>query len=199
MTFSEIRYYYYRDQHRAPRVTLCRVRDDLGRYGYGWSICTDPSPHPGDRIHDGQRIRGGRSIARGRAEAALSVRRGLACPIGVDGVICRLYWRPICREEALMVIHDCQAHGLLSFLESRNVRLVPMSLQPSTRLPIGDIPRLGSQIPYEKLANAIRAGADANELARLEMLGAVDAAGYLGTPTVYSEALKRFVPESEAL
>ena len=199
MTITEVKYYYYRDQHRAPRVTLCRVRDDLGRYGYGWSICTDPSPHPGDRIQEGKLIRGGRSIAKGRAEAALTTRRGIACFIKADGVVCRLYSRPIQRCEALAVIRACpQAFGLLACIKERDVLWFPETMRPPT-VPLDAIPRFSSQVPSKQLSKAIRAGGDANELARLEMLGYMDAAGYLHDPTVYSEALERFVPESEAL
>lgn len=250
MTITEVKYYYYRDQHRAPRVTLCRVRDDLGRYGYGWSICTDPSPHPGDRIQDGELIRGGRSIARGRAEASLTPRRGIACFIKADGVVCRLYWRPIRRREALEVIRTCpEAFGLLACIKERDILWFPETMRPPA-VPIDAILRFGSQIPSKqlskawsaaaaankvaaaqlefqkdverRLSKAIRAGGDANELARLEMLGAVDAAGYLTevdvnalarqkalqhldtlqeaeARKVYSEALERFVPGSEAL
>ena len=199
MTITEVKYYYYRDQHRAPRVTLCRVRDDQGRYGYGWSICTEPSPHPGDRIQNDTLIRGGRSIAKGRAEAALTPRRGIACFIKADRVVCRLYWRPIRRREALAVIRACGgAFGLLACIKERDVLWFPETMRPPT-VPLDVSPRFGSQIPSKELSKAIRAGGDANELARLEILGAVDAAGYLHTPTVYSEALERFVPESEAL
>ena len=188
MTITDVRYYYYRDQHRAPRVTICRVRDDLGRYGYGWSICTEPSPHPGDRIHDDTLIRGGRSIARGRAEAALTVKRGIACFIKADKIVCRLYWRPIRRREALAVIRACAgAFGLLACIKERDVLWFPETLRPKSIA--------YNQVPMKH----ILAGSDANELARLEMLGYADAAGYLHTPTVYSEALERFVPESEAL
>ncbi len=215
MTITNVKYYYYRDQHRAPRVTLCRVRDDLGRYGYGWSICTDPSPHPGDRIQNDTLIRGGRSIARGRAEAALSVRRGIACYVKADQIICRLYWRPIRRLEALAVIRACPgAFGILACIKERDVLWFPKIMRPKISEEFSPAWRFASneaveaQIEFQKdverrrarrLANAIRAGADANELARLEILGAVDDAGYLNTPTVYSEALERFVPESEAL
>ena len=202
MTITDVKYFYYRDPHRAPRVTLCRVRDDLGRYGYGWSICTDPSPHPGDRIQDGQLLRGGRSIARGRAEAALTTKRGVACCIKADGVVCRLYWRPIRHPEALAVIRACGgAFGLLACIKECDVLWYPEPMRPPT-VPLDAIPRFGSQIPSRQLSNAIRAGADANELTRLEMLESAmltDAAGYLQTPEVYSEALERFVPESEAL
>ena len=199
MTITDVKYYYYRDKHRAPRVTLCRVRDDMGRYGYGWSICTEPSPHPGDRIQDDVLIRGGRSIARGRAEAALTERRGIACFIKADGVVCRLYWRPIRRREALAVLLTCGgAFGLFACIKERDILWFPESMRPPV-VPIDAIPRFGSQIPSKQLSTAIRAGGDANELARLEMLGYMDAAGYLHNPTVYSEALERFVPESEAL
>ena len=222
MVITDVKYYYYRDQHRAPRVTLCRVRDDLGRYGYGWSICTEPSPHPGDRIQNDVLIRGGRSIARGRAEAALTERRGIACFIKADGVVCRLYWRPIRRREALAVLLTCGgAFGVFACIKERDVLWFPETMRPPA-VPIEAIPRFGSQIHSKQLSTAIRAGGDANELARLEILGAVDAAGYLTevdvnalarekvlqhlerlqeaeARKVYSEVLERFVPESEAL
>ena len=246
MTITDVKYYYYRDQHRAPRLTLCRVRDDQGRYGYGWSICTDPSPHPGDRIQDGELIRGGRSIAKGRAEAALTERRGIACFSKPDGVVCRLYWRLIRRREALAVIRACGgAFGLLACIKERDVLWFPETMRPTMREisqkstvsteghhdvseSIFDRYRRGTASDEEtdkkkaQLQRHLLAGADANELARLEILGAVDSAGYLTqvdvnalsrkkalqhldtlqeaeARKVYSEALERFVPESEAL
>lgn len=221
MTFSEIRYYYYRDAHRAPRVTICRVCDTQGRYGYGWSICTEPSPHPGDRIQfdwagNDVWIRGGRSIARGRATAALTGTRGVEClPYGTAP--CFLYRRPIRRAEAIGVLVACHAFALLNVQETRDVRGFPLPiLPPQQAVPSSNAvtdtvvanPHAfapSSQVSARRLTtyrHAILAGADANELARLELLEAfplTDAAGYLQVPEVYSEALERFVTESEAL
>ena len=36
---TSVRYCYYRDDFRAPRITLCRYEED-GRICYGWAICS---------------------------------------------------------------------------------------------------------------------------------------------------------------
>ena len=204
MVVPDIRYQYYRDRHGAPRVTLCRIRTEDGHYGYGWSICTDPSPHPADRMHNDIRIRGGRSIARGRAEAALK-NRGVQCHPFLDAS-CWIFHRPIRRVEALAVLEECQAAAMLYFLTTRNTKWLSQAMRPDmgSRSDTHVKPQGTPSPQHPQIFQSIylRAGADANELARLEMLEAqqaTDAAGYLQTPTVYSEVLERFVPENEAL
>ena len=57
-------FYFYDNtgEHRRPVVTVCRLRNDEGKYGYGWAICSDK---------DIPCKRTGRAIAEGRARAAL--------------------------------------------------------------------------------------------------------------------------------
>ena len=41
---SNARFFYFYDytgEHRRPVVTVCRLRNDGGQYGYGWAICSD--------------------------------------------------------------------------------------------------------------------------------------------------------------
>ena len=243
MVVSDIRYQYYRDRHGAPRVTLCRIRTEDGRYGYGWSICTDGIVRYVDEVllvrpstpsgaYTLTRMRGGRSIARGRAEAALK-NRGIQCQPFTDAS-CWIFHRPICRPEAVAVLEECQATALLRCLATRNMKWLRQAMQPDAvgqnhtyvnphaagaahyrpitqdkYFPGGSIiadeisPRLLSIEEVAQLYDrARRAGVDAIELERLERLEAqqaTDAAGYLQTPTVYSEVLERFVPDNEAL
>ena len=184
MIITEARYCYYRDEGGAPRVTVCRVRDDQGRYGYGWSICTEPTPHHHDTgeylLYDDSfvRQRGGRSIARGRAEVAFTPPRGQAC-FGTR-IPCYRFWRPIRRPEAREMLVRCKAMGV--FLLSQGILdQLPRSMQPLSHHLHG------------------QAGADATEVQRLEIFTGVDAAGYLDASPiqVYSEELERFVPETE--
>ena len=95
LIFVDIRFYYFRDDKRRPRVTLCRVITDDHRIGYGWAICGD-----GDNPNRDF----GRWLAKGRAGAAL--RRGRQAQ---DAERTWVYPRPILRREAVDVLGDCQA------------------------------------------------------------------------------------------
>jgi len=204
MTITEVKYYYYRDKKKSPRITVCRVRLDNGVYSYGWSICTEASPHreiilePHPSLDKAGFVlrRGGRAIARGRAVVALTAKRGVPCRVGPDGIICRFFHRPIHRPEALAVVHACHAGSLLQFLDERDVRWLPNSLRPIPSPSVSLLPPPTNTLSEQK-ALYILAGADANELEHLEMLTERSLSD--GEVMVYSEGLERFVPQNEAL
>ena len=153
MAIIETTYFYYREPLKPrdtkrnlslvlgpPRVTLCRVQDDQHRFGVGWAICTEPTPHHKDLWHvlyhegveiPGNRVlvRGGRSIARGRAEAALRDHdrqegRGRFCTTYSDVELYR-FNRPIVDQRALSVIDLCHARDLLKFVAASDILFLP--------------------------------------------------------------------------
>ena len=128
MNITDVRYFYYRDERRRPLITLCAVRADDGRIGYGWAICSaSDQVHKDDWYDDDPHDQrsyvfcaGGKRIARGRAEVALTKRgRGIPCCDWVgEGAqrhrqsILNYVWRyarRINRDEAKRVIHACGA------------------------------------------------------------------------------------------
>ncbi len=215
MSIIETKYFYYREPQgdskmiKPARVTLCRVQDDQHRFGFGWAICTEPTPHHKDLIqyleYEGRpvprtqrRIRGGRSIARGRAEVALRdhigdyAPRGMPChnPSGLD--IYR-YWRPIVRQEALEVLRHCHAEALLQFIESCDITYLPQDLQGFT-----------PPIIRRKIPPVAAAFGDAVELQRMEVSTTLRTNKHgeyrlYADPKdlVYSEEQETFVPPSE--
>ena len=79
------RYYYYRDENRAPRVTVCLLQD--GKYvSRGVAICAANDPVCKSK---------GRAIARGRAAKAMVNKR----PYFTDSMICRF--------DAIRQFHRC--------------------------------------------------------------------------------------------
>jgi hypothetical protein len=169
MTITAVRYFYYRDDKRAPRITLCAVRADDWRVGYGWAICdwrvgygwaicsaSDPV-HKDDWlewIDDGRtnnaqafvRRVGGKTLARGRAEAALTKRgRGFQC-LNWQPHVWR-YARPVRRKEAQDVMAQCdyeQMKGFLRLVKEGDVRGLPKALRPEAFLE-----RFAAPIPHE--------------------------------------------------
>ena len=151
MTITDVRYYYYRDDKRQPRITLCVVRADDGRIGYGWSICSQLDVFHKEDYYTGslftmrgyEKHVGGKTIARGRAEVALAKRgRGIPCQNWVsdgmnqhtEGVLGHIwrYARDICRDDAKRVINVCvdAAEPLYRLTEYGDVRGLPTSMRP---------------------------------------------------------------------
>lgn len=139
MLITDVRYFYYRDDHRTPRITLCAVRADDGRIGYGWAICS----YSDACVRDIGMFR-----ARGRAMVALEKRgRGMPCcdwvgegaqqyTQGVLGYVWR-YARPVMRGEAKIVINACDdaAYGLYRLFEYGDVRGLPKAMRPEAFTP----------------------------------------------------------------
>lgn len=126
----DVRFYYYRDEKKRPLVTLCKVKHDDGRIGYGWAVCSaSDNCHKRDLYGYEQGPEackvafGGKSIALGRAEAAL--RRGK--PLD-DHVWC--YKRTIQRDEALAVLWQCRAYAIVALEARGDYTLLPRSMQP---------------------------------------------------------------------
>lgn len=152
-----IRYYYFRDDKRAPRVTLCAVRDKDGRIGYGWSICSaDDTPrredwYAWDDAHvDYVRHVGGRTLARGRAEAALK-KRGAPARTCRDTIVTErseqtflphvlIYRRPVLRTEARAMLQECCgwygepgfSAGLWKLIDYHDPSWLPPSMRPES-------------------------------------------------------------------
>ena len=126
---SNPRFFYFYDttgEHRRPMVTVCRVRDEHGDYGYGWSICS-AKDNPCKHI--------GRAIAHGRAISALCHK---TWKLAREGEL-STSWLPygtICRTEALMVLKNVevmpqQTHARLStFSVAQFFSHLPASMQP---------------------------------------------------------------------
>lgn len=119
MDAEDIRFYYWRDDQRAPRITLCR----LVRHGitaYGWAIAATDMPCYAD----------GRLIAWQRAVWAM----GKAGKY-VDECTDRRAWgRPILRQEAVHAVHACGAYALLALSDASETVSLPQSMQPPESL-----------------------------------------------------------------
>mgnify|MGYP001583018525 CR=1 FL=1 len=107
---SKARFFYLYDltgEHRRPVVTICRLRNDKGRYGYGWAICSDA---------DNPCKRTGRAIAEGRARAAL-LHKDYKKPFQEGEAFAWLYAPGVSRLSALNVLMRCGVFPL----NSRNI------------------------------------------------------------------------------
>ena len=124
---STARFFYFYDntgEHRRPVVTVCRLRDDEGKYGYGWAICSDA---------DNPCKRAGRAIAEGRARAAL-LHKAHIKPLESGENFAWVYSPKVSRLSALNVLSKCGAFPL----NSRHVRFgmhelfaaLPKAMQP---------------------------------------------------------------------
>ena len=124
------RFFYFYDQtgeHRRPVVTICRLRNDEGQYGYGWAICSDA---------DSPCKRTGRSIAEGRARAAL-IHQSYIKPL-LMGENCAWVYSPgVFRLSALNVLSTCGIFPLntrhIRFGMSELFELLPKAMQPHER------------------------------------------------------------------
>lgn len=117
----DVRYYYYRDADNRPLVTLARVKDSVGRIGYGFAICS-PYDNPCKQV--------GKSIAKFRAMAALEYpEKGFF--FENPGHIA-LYNRAVVRDEAYETLY--RVHPYLRIFLSHveyDETLLPMSMRAS--------------------------------------------------------------------
>ena len=194
LTPVDVCYHYYRDTHNRPLVTLCRVILHQEFTGYGWAICTDPTPHYETRtaycpLTDTMRIvRGGRRIAHGRALAALTPRRGVH-------LLCQApayrFWRPIRRREAFQVLEQCPgAEALLRLVECNSTEALPLRMQPypqgrmietssdTQNLSIAQLDTL-SEAKAEVYARGVRYWRKQREFFEQPQTPRIDTAGYL--------------------
>ena len=138
----DARYYYYRDAHRRPLITICRLQ--FGNiYGYGWAICSPrDNPHKDDlELYDSVAnkvvvLPGGRSIAHGRARRALErPRQSVAVEYG--GTYRAVIWKHrVQRVEALQTLLLCCPHlsdeymALTALFRGESVSGLPPSMRP---------------------------------------------------------------------
>jgi hypothetical protein len=102
------RYYYYRDEHGRPVVTLARIKLASGAVAYGWAICSQ-NDNPCKRV--------GKNIALSRAEAALMGLNGFH--MQCESAQVYVWGRAINRHEALSILENVEdGINLQCFLSS---------------------------------------------------------------------------------
>ena len=97
---ADRRFFYFYDntgEHRRPVVTICRLRSDEGKYGYGWAICSEK---------DLPCKRTGRAIAEGRARAALQHKKHIKGLLMGEN-FAWVYASEVRRLSALSVLNKC--------------------------------------------------------------------------------------------
>lgn len=115
-SIESIKYCYFRDEHHAPRITLCRYEND-GRVTYGWSICS-PRDNPSKKT--------GKAIALQRAKHAFNSG-------DTFWEFPRIYLnnaKPPCQQDARNVMRECNAYHFRSLVEWGNTSKLPMYMQP---------------------------------------------------------------------
>lgn len=135
MTSARFCYFYDTSgEHRKPMVTICRLQDDAGDYGYSWAICSEK---------DNPCKRTGRAIAHGRAVAALEHKVLLALlrkPGNNREIRVFFYSRSIVRQEAARTLRRVVTGLKKTNCCFDNVRCAPKFLM---YLPLSMQPREG--------------------------------------------------------